>query len=326
MRVVASWAALLLAGVLVSTGAWAQGHYPGDAVRINNVTISYQRFAAFYQEYLRSKGTSAAMPGFRVPLLDRLRREAMDLMIEQEVVRQAAEKKGIEVSAGEVDAAIDKLRSVFDSPEAFVRRLETEGYNEESYRKHVAGMLAADKYMDRIRAAVPPVSDDELETYYRDNEYRLTFPEQVRVRHILLTWKPLGTKDDRAAIREQMVPILERARKDEDFAALAREFSEDYETKGKGGDTGFFHRGQRPPAFEHVAFSLQPGEISDMVETPFGVHIIRLEEHRPAQLLPLDEVREKLRDHVYQERVEAAVDHEIKSLRAAADIKLLVPY
>jgi parvulin-like peptidyl-prolyl isomerase len=322
---VASWAALL-AGVLVCTGAWAQGIHPGDAVRINNVAISYQRFAAFYQEYLRSKGASASMPGFRVPLLDRLRREAMDLMIEQEVVRQAAEKKGIEVSAGEVEAEVARLRSVFDSPQAFARRLETEGFTEESYRKHVAGMLAGVKYMDRVRAAVPPVSDEELETYYRDNEYRLTLPEQVRVRHILLTWKTLGTQDDRAAIREQMAPILERARSGEDFAALAREYSEDYDTKRNGGDTGFFRRGQMAPAFEQVAFSLKPGEISDRVETPFGVHIIRLEEHRPARLLPLDEIREKLRDHVYQERVEAAVDQEIKRLRAAAEIKVLVPH
>jgi len=325
MRPVATWIALL-AAVLVSTGARAQGYHPGDAVRINGVTISYQRFAAFYQEYRRSKMVAVGASGFQVPLLDRLRREAMDLMIEQEVVRQAAERQGIEVRGEEVDAKIAELRSLFDSPEAFARRLETEGFTEESYRKHVAGMLAGGKYMDAIRVAVPAVTDEELEAYYRDNEYRLTFPEEVRVRHILLTWKRLGTQDDRAAIREQMMPILERARKGEDFAALAREYSEDSETKGKGGDTGFFHRGQRPPAFEQVAFSLKPGEVSDMVETPFGLHIIRLEEHRPARLLPLEEVREQLRDHLQRERLAAAADQEIKRLRAAAEIEILVPY
>jgi len=325
MRGVASFVAVL-AVLLVSGGAWAQGHYPGDAVRINGVTISYQRFAAFYQEYRRTKGVAVGASGFQVPLLDRMRREAMDLMIEQEVVRQAAEQKGIEVGAGEIDAKVAELRAVFDSPEAFVRRLETEGFSEESYRKHVAGMLAGGKYMDGIRAAVPAVSDEALAAYYRDNEYRLTFPEEVRVRHILLTWKPLGTQDDRAAIREQMVPILERARSGEDFAALAREYSDDAETKPKGGDTGFFHRGQMVPVFEQVAFSLKPGEISDRVETPFGVHIMRLEERRPARLLPLDEVREQLRDHVHRERIAAAVDREIDRLRAAAEIKILVPY
>ena len=139
-----------------------------------------------------------------------------------------------------------ELRSVFDDPEAYARRLETEGFTEESYREHVERMIAAKKYLDGIRMAVPAVSDEELEAYYRDNEHRLTFPEQVRVRHILLTWKPLGTRDDRAAIREQMVPILERARSGEDFAALAREHSDDYATKRNGGDTGFFPAARWP--------------------------------------------------------------------------------
>lgn len=325
MRAVATLAAWLVL-LLVPSGARAQGSHPGDAVRINGVTISYQRFAGFYQEYMRSKGVGAGMPGFRVPLLDQVRREAMDLMIEQELVRQAAEREGVEVSAEELDGGIRKARSAFDSPAAFASRLETEGFTEQSYRKHVAGMLAAGKYLEGIRAAVPVVSDRELETYYRDNEQRLTFPEEVRVRHILLSWKPLGTKDDRAAIREQMVPILKQARGGGDFAALAKKHSDDAETKANGGDTGFFHRGQMVPAFERVAFSLAPGEVSDMVETPFGVHIIRLEERRPARLVPLDEVREPLRDHVRRERMEAAVREKIASLRAAAQIKILVPH
>jgi peptidyl-prolyl cis-trans isomerase C len=325
MKAILSLAAVL-AVLLVSVGARAQGSHPGDAVRINGVTISYQRFAGFYQEYRRTKGVSASTPGFRVPLLDQIRREAMDLMIEQELVRQAAEREGIAVSAGEIAAGIAKLRTAFDDPGAYARRLESEGFTEESHRKHIAGMLAAQRYLEGVRAAVPAVSDAELETYYRENEHRLTFPEQVRVRHILLTWKRLGTKDDRAAIREQMVPILERARSGEDFAALAQEYSDDRDTKRKGGDTGFFYRGQMVPAFEQVAFSLKPGEISDRVETPFGVHIIRLQERRPARLLPLDEIREQLRDHVHRERMDAAVEQEIARLRAAAEIAILVPH
>jgi peptidyl-prolyl cis-trans isomerase C len=324
MKTVVSLTAVL-AVMFFSTGVWAQGNYPGDAVRINGITISYQRFAGFYQEYRSSKGVSASTPGFRVPLLDRLRREAMDLMIEQELVRQAAEREGIAVSAEEIDAGVAQLRSAFDSPGVYNSRLESEGFTEVGYRKHVAGMLAAQRYLDGIRAAVPAVSDEELAAYYRENEYRLTFPEQVRVRHILLTWKRLGTQDDRAAIREQMVPILEQARNGSDFAELAQRHSDDASAPN-GGDTGFFHRGQMVPAFEKVAFALAPGEVSDMVETPFGVHIIRLEERRPARLLPLDEIREKLRDHVHRERMDAAVEQEIARLRAAAEIAVLVPH
>lgn len=317
--------AVLLAALLPHAGAFAQGIYPGDAVRVDGVAVSYQRFHGFYQEYRRSQGLTVGARGDQLELFKRMRREAMDLLIEQELVRQAAERAGIEADKGAVDAEVGKLRSVFDSDEAFARRLAEEGFTAEGYRKHVAGMIAAKHYLDRMRAAVPAVSDGELLAYYRDNERRLTFPEEVRVRHILLTWKPLGTGDDRAAVRAQMAPILEAARGGADFAGLARRHSQDAETAPKGGDTGFFHRGQMVPAFEEVAFALAPGEVSDMVETPFGVHILRLEERRPERLLPLDEIREKLRDHVRRERMEDAVRREIERLRATAEISILVP-
>ena len=317
------FSAVLLLSLLV-TAAPAQGVYPGDAVRVNGEAVSYQRFQGFYVEYRNSKGVQVGARGDQFELLTSLRKEAMDLMIEQVLVKQAAEKEGIEADPEEVDRNVEELRSVFKTELSWVSRLEGEGYTEESYREHVASMVASKVYLDRIRVDAADVSDTELERYYHDNEYRLTFPEQVRVRHILLTWKPMGTQDDRAAVRKQMEPILERARNGEDFAALAAEVSEDYATKRAGGDTGLFHRGQMAPEFEEVAFALEPGEISDPVETGFGVHIIKLEQRLEPRLVPLDEVREQLRDHVREEKMEAAVRAKIDELRAAADIEVLI--
>lgn len=317
-------AALLLSLLAATATATAQGIYPGDAVRVNGETVSYQRFQGFYVEYRNSKGVQVGARGDQLELLKRLRKEAMDLVIEQVLVKQAAEREGIEADPGDVDRSVEELRSAFITELSYTLKLQGEGYTEESYREHVANMMASKIYLDRIRADAADVSDTELERYYRDNEYRLTFPEQVRVRHILLTWKPMGTPDDRAAIRKQMEPILERAREGEDFAALAREFSDDYATKNFGGDTGLFHRGQMAPQFEEVAFALEPGEISDPVETVFGVHILRLEERREERLVPLDEVREQLRDHVREEKMEAAVRARIDELRAAADVEVLI--
>jgi len=315
---------LLMLGVVACT-AQAQGIYPGDAVRVNDETISYQRFQGFYVEYRNSKGVQVGARGDQLELLKRLRIEAMDLMIEQELVKQAAENEGIAGDPAEVDKQIAELRDVFDTDAQFRMKLEADGYTEETYRRHVQRMAAAKVYLDRIRADASDVRDSEVEQFYEENEDRLTLPEQVRVRHILLTWKPMGTQDDRAAIREQMEPILERARAGEDFAALAREFSEDSATKGNGGDTGFFYRGTMVPAFEQAAFALQPGEVSDPVDTVFGVHIIKLEERQEARLLPLDEVREQLQDYVREEKMEAAVGAKVDELRAAADVQVLIP-
>jgi parvulin-like peptidyl-prolyl isomerase len=317
--------ALLCLLSLAAVATPAQGIYPGDAVRVNGETVSYQRFQGFYVEHRNSIGVQVGARGDQFELLTRLRKEAMELLIEQVLVKQAADKEGIDVDPADVDKTVEEFRAVFKTDISYESRLQNEGFTEESYRKHVERMTASKIYLDRIRAEVADVSDSELEQYYRDNERRLTLPEQVRVRHILLTWKPLGTKDDRETIRRQMDPILERARNGEDFAALAAEFSDDFATKKVGGDTGLFHRGQMAPAFEDVAFALEPGEISDPVETGFGVHIVKLEEHRPSRLVPLDEVRGMLRDHVREEKMRIAVEEKISELRAAADIEILIP-
>ncbi|MDJ0739714.1 MAG: peptidylprolyl isomerase [Gammaproteobacteria bacterium] len=321
-----AWQAGALALLLAAgTPVLAQSFHPGDAVRVNDQTISYQRFNGFYTEYRDSKGVAIGARGDQLGLLTRLREEAMELMIDQELIRQAAEAQGIEVAADDIDVVVSQLRDIFETDEAFQMRLQQEGFTEEGYRRHIERMLKAKRYVDDIRAAEPLVDDATLEAYYKDNTLRLTLPERVRVSHILLSWKPLGSPDDRAALHEQMKPILERARNGEDFAALAREFSEDEATREIGGDTGLFHRGQMVPAFEAVAFALQPGEISDPVETPYGLHILRVEERREPRLLPLDEIREALREHISEERAEQAVEAEKARLREAADIQILIP-
>jgi len=316
---------LVLLVTMVSGTANAQSIYPGDAVRINGETISYQRFQSFYVEYRDSKGVAIGARGDQLDLLKKLRREAMDLLIEQMLVAQQAEKAGVQADAATVDEAFAELRSVFDDDATFEMKLKEDGFTQESLRRHLGRMMAAQQYLDGIRENSSEVTEQDLKRYYEDNTQRLTLPEQVRVRHILITWKPLGKQDDRAFIRESMQPILKRARAGEDFAALARELSDDYATKQMGGDTGFFHRGQMAPAFEEAAFALEPGEISDVVETSFGVHIIKLEQRQEQELLAYDDIHDQLRDHVRQEKAEAAVRAEIDRLQAAADIEILVP-
>lgn len=316
---------LLLAPFVLAAPVHAQGIYPGDAVRVNGETISYQRFQGFYVEYRNSKGVQVGARGDQLELLKELRIEAMDLMVEQELVSQAAEKEGIEPDQEEVDKQVAELRAIFDTDDQFRMKLEADGFSEESYRRHIERMVAAKIYLDRVRIDVADVSDVELQKFYDENELRLTLPPQVRVRHILLKWKPMGTQDDRGRIRNQMQPILDRARAGEDFAVLAREFSEDSSTRGNGGDTGMFGPGTMVPEFEQVAFSLEVGEISDPVDTVFGVHILRLEEREEGRLLPFDEVREQLREYVREQKMDAAVRTKIDDLLAAADVEVLIP-
>ncbi len=141
-------------------------------------------------------------------------------------------------------------------------------------------------------AQVKP-TDKEIQVYYDAHldEYRR--PEEVRARHILFQLAPEASPEDRMAVRERATAVLERAKGGEDFAALAKEYSED-STADAGGDLGFFGRGVMEPAFEAVAFGLAPGQISELVETQSGIHIIRVEEKLAERVEPLDAVRDDI--------------------------------
>jgi len=313
---------LMLVLSLLAGGAWAQGNYPGVAARVNGVEITNEVLQRNYREYLVQNNVNIVSQRSSEKM-EKLRRETLDLLIDQEVVWQEAQKRGVTVTPEEVEAVLTDVRAGFKTPDGFARKLTNEGYTEESYREHLRRLLSAQRYLEGVRAAAATVTDADLERFYGENTARLTLPEQVRVRHILLTWKPLGTPDDRAALREKMVPILEQVRSGADFAELARKHSED-SSAFEGGDTGFFARGQMVKPFEDAAFALAPGQISDIVETSFGLHILRMEERQPERLLPLDEVREKLRDYLAEQKAAQVTSEEMARLRAAAHIEVLM--
>ena len=137
-------------------------------------------------------------------------------------------------------------------------------------------------------------TDADLEIYFDEHQADYAVKEQVRARHILLRLSPDATEENKAAVKEKAIGIRKRAIDGEDFAKLAVEFSED-STAADGGDLGAFARGVMTPPFEEAAFALEPGGISDLVETQFGIHIIKLEEKIPARSKTLDEVRDEVR-------------------------------
>jgi peptidyl-prolyl cis-trans isomerase D len=146
------------------------------------------------------------------------------------------------------------------------------------------------------------VSDDELRAYYDQHKDEYTLPERVKAQHIL--FKTQGkTPEEIAKIREKATGVLERAKKGEDFSALAKQFSED-SSASNGGDLGDFGRGQMVPEFEKAAFSLGPGAISDLVTTQFGIHIIKVNSKQERRERPFEELKEAIRPVVETRKAE----------------------
>ena len=225
------------------------------------------------------------------------------------------------VDASEIRAEVanwdlDKLRSLPDSPaiELFVNdlvlrsvlatRARRDGLDKDPviHRRvqNAIDKVLYDAYMERAedakidRAGALALARDE----YRANSERYTVPEQIRVRHILIRPNADRSREDARKIAEG---LLARARAGESFEELAKAHSEDPTNAEQGGDLGFFPRKKMVRPFDRAAFRLKtPGELSDVVETGFGYHIIQLVEHKDAFVRPFEEIQDPLAESIYR--------------------------
>ena len=167
--------------------------------------------------------------------------------------------------------------------------------------------------VDKLRAAavVPP---GDIEKFYRDNQQEFTTPEQLRASHILIK----SDKDD-AAAKAKAEALLKQLKSGGDFAALAKKNSEDEGSAKNGGDLDYFGRGRMVKEFEDAAFALQPGQMSDVVKSPFGYHIIKVVDHKPAITKSIADVRQQIADRLATERAQA--DASTLATQVGAELK-----
>jgi peptidyl-prolyl cis-trans isomerase C len=246
----------------------------------------------------------------------KLKREALDLLVEREVLWQAAQAAKVEVSEAEVNAAFAGASARAKTPEAFRFKLEQAGFDEAGYRDYLKRDLAGARYL--LQAVPDPeVSEADIRTVYDRNRDQMTLPETVSARHILLKADATTSAEQRAALVARLTALRAEIKAGAEFAELARKHSED-PTASKGGDLGSFTRGRMVPPFEQAAFALQAGEVSDIVETRFGYHLIKVESHTFEKSPSLDEARERIRQRVASERrAEAGKKHTEELVRKA---------
>jgi len=171
------------------------------------------------------------------------------------------------------------------------------------------------------------VTDEQIKKYYDENPARFEQPEMVRASHILLgtldpTTRAELPEDKKQAKKKQMEDILKRAKAGEDFAKLAKEFSEDPGSKDKGGEYTF-PRGQMAPEFETAAFALGTNQISDIVTTQFGYHIIKLSEKKPAHTVALADVTKEIKEGLTQQEVQKQIPDYFEKLKKEANVEIL---
>jgi len=186
-------------------------------------------------------------------------------------------------------------------------------------------MALAQAYVDAKIKPTVKVTEEDAREYYISHPQDFQVPEQIHARHILIEVPEGADEATEEAARKEAELVHERVTTGgEDFATVAREHSDDRNTAAEGGDLGKFSADQMVKPFSDAAFALEPGEISDVVRTKFGYHIIEVEEKRPARMTPFEEVRDTLMSALQMRSASEAIGAEIERLRDRATIENLI--
>lgn len=256
-------------------------------------------------------------------------------MIEQQVLQRLIQVQLLMARATEADKAAgqqaatvryDAVRTNAASPEMFTRQLKAIGTTPEELHRKMVDESTAEAVLERELKI--SVSEPDVKKFYDDNPSKFEQPEMVRASHILLKTRDDSgelSEDKKAAKHKQAEDLLKRARAGEDFAKLAQEFSEDPGSKDKGGEYTF-PRGQMVPEFEAAAFSMKTNEVSDIVTTQFGYHIIKLSEKIPAHKVEFAKVDSNIKEYLKQQQIkerQTEVQGFLDKLQKDADVAIL---
>jgi peptidyl-prolyl cis-trans isomerase C len=239
---------------------------------------------------LEARAGQPVPPGQR----DQVVRDVLDQLIGYRLLIQETQERRTSVPEADVDARVAELRGQFPSEDAFLETLQLRQMTLDMLRTDARQSLQVDRLLETETGDGPPVTEEEITTFYEQNPADFQQDEQVRASHILLSFPEdadAATKDE---VRTRAAGVLDLVRSGADFAGTATQYSDDPGSRPGGGDLGYFQRGQMVPSFEEAAFALQPAQISDLVESPFGYHIIQVTDRMPTRTIPLAEVRQEV--------------------------------
>ena len=180
----------------------------------------------------------------------------------------------------------------------------------------------ATQYIQKEIIGKITLTDKEAGAYYKEHADEFRTPETIQARHILIKADKSASEEEKQKQKAKAEELLGKIKGGEDFAKLAGEFSDDPGSKTKGGDLGYFAKGSMVPAFEEAAFSLKPGEVSGLVETDFGYHIIKAEDKKEAVLEPYETIKDKVKAQALEEKRKAKVTQFVE--KALKEAKVVV--
>ena len=254
---------------------------------------------------------------------DEILRKALDDLVTYKLLSQETRARKIAVTDEEVESTIKQMRSQLPNEQEFKKALTARGVTLEKLKSDTRLDIGINKMMEAEAATQPAPGDVQVREFYDKNPDKFKQDEACRASHILFKVDESADATTKKKAKDQAETVLKQARAGADFAELARKYSADGSAQ-QGGDLNFFTKGQMVPAFDQAAFALKPGQISDIVTTQFGYHIIKVTERRPPSTVPFEQVSERIKEYLTEQQKQQKVEAFIESLKQKAKIEVLV--
>jgi peptidyl-prolyl cis-trans isomerase C len=295
---------------------------PGKVASVNGTVISQTQFdsALAYQQEIAAMNkmtiTDEQMAELKYQLLQNL--------IGTELLYQESQKSGVKVEEKEINESYEtqKQKAQFKTDAEFEAALKQSKKTMTSYRAEIKQGLAIDHFVKTKFTDTTAVSDSEAKKYYDDNPSYFQQPAQARVSHIMIKIDSKADQAKKDEARKKIEQALKRVKGGEDFATVAKEVSEDTGSKNNGGDLNYLYKGQTgSKAFEDAAFSLKTGDISDIVTSDTGYHIIKVTDKKDAKKISYEEAKNNIISNLKSSKVNSAVAKYITALKNKSTIE-----
>lgn len=252
-------------------------------------------------------------------------RQVLDGLIARTLLEAEAQAGGVTVTEEDLQKEISALRSKFPSQEVFDQAMKAQGIDEAKLKENLKRQLLVSKFVEAKVFSTAPPSEEEMKAFYDQNQEQMKQPERLHLRHVLVRIDETAAPADKQKAREKADALLARIKGGEDFAKIATENSDDPGSKGRGGDIDWVARGQTVEPFEKAAFALtKPNELSPVVETRFGYHVIQLLERKDASVVPFEEVKLRIGEHLKQQRSQKQFQTHLQELRTKAKVETFI--
>jgi peptidyl-prolyl cis-trans isomerase C len=253
-----------------------------------------------------------------------IKKEVLENLISRELLYQETQQKGIKIDEAAVNEKVMTLKKRFPSEAEFKNALTKANLSEAVIKAQIERGLAIEQLIGTYVAKKVAVSSQEVKDFYENHPSLFKQPEQVRASHILIKIDPQGDEGKRAKAEKKIKEIQQKLQEGEDFATLAKAVSEG-PSKAKGGDLGYFSRGHMVKSFEDAAFDLKSNEVSDIVETKFGYHLIKVVDKKPEMTTTFEDAKDKLSQYLKQQKVQKEVSIYVSKLKEKGKVERFLP-